>query len=120
MSSGLRLRASNVRGSMSIPSDEADGGRAAQRVDQRRSGVPQAVAAAGLEHDVARLVLFGDPERALEGAQRAAGAVEDLEGLVGAESHGPGSELDLHGLPPSLWLAFGMRSMHAVRRALKR
>src|SRR5882724_9798625 len=77
---------------MAVLSDQRNCGFAAERVDDRNAEMTQAVAAAGLQHDVLRLVLLGDPHRAFERIHRAAGAIQHLEGLVRAESHGPGSQ----------------------------
>src|SRR4051812_28692882 len=62
-----------------LPSAEGDGGFAAERIHERGSRVPKPIAVAGLEHDVAHLVLFGDPQGALERAYRAACAVDHFE-----------------------------------------
>src|SRR5712691_10626917 len=78
---------------MAVLSGERNRGFAAERVDDRNTEVAQAVAAAGLEHDVLRLVFLGDPHRAFECTYRAAGAVHHLEGLVRGEAHGPGFQL---------------------------
>src|SRR5712691_7805546 len=75
---------------MAVPSDKGNCGFAAERVDDRDAEMAQAVAAAGLQHDVLRLVFLGDPHRAFERNDCAAGAVHHLEGLVRAEPHGPG------------------------------
>src|SRR4026209_2809991 len=88
-------------------SAEDDGGFPARRIHERGSRVLQPVAVARLEHDVARLVLFGDPKGALERAQRRDGAGDPLEGLVGAQSDCPRSELDVHDAVPlaCVWYA---------------
>src|SRR5512145_962534 len=65
-----------------VLSGKRHGGVAATGVDQRDAALAQAIAGARLEHDVARLVLFGDPHRALDRAYRAARAVDDPQGLV--------------------------------------
>src|SRR6266478_2649090 len=101
---------------MAVLSDQRNCGFAAERVDDRDAEMAQAVAAAGLQHDVLRLVFLGDPHGAFQGAHGAAGAVHHLEGLVRAEPYGPGVQFDTH----LALLAFGMRSMHACGRGLKR
>src|SRR6266850_2152636 len=77
-------------------SRERHGGAAAERVDQRDAALAQAVRFTGGQHDVVRLVLFGDPDGAFDGRDRAAGAVDHLEGLVGRQSHGALLQLQCH------------------------
>src|SRR5687768_4243948 len=72
---------------MTFPLCERHGGLAAERVDDGQAAMLQAVAAALLEDDVLGLVLLGDPHRAFHGADGAAGAVGDLEGLVRPQLH---------------------------------
>src|SRR5712692_10005328 len=97
-------------------SGERDRRRAAERIDNRYTALPQPVTAAWLEDDVLGLVLFRDPDRAFDRAHRAAGAVDHLQRLVGAEPDGPGFHFDAHGA----LLAFDLLRMHSVHRGLKR
>src|SRR5262245_23873877 len=79
-------------------SGKRHGGAAAERIDDGQPGVLQPVAGSRREHDVARLVFLGDPHRAFDGAHRAAGAVPQLQGLVGSQLHCTCFEFESHRL----------------------
>src|SRR5688572_10668709 len=81
---------------MGFLSGERNGGLA-ERLDHGNAALAQPVAAAGLDHDVARPVFLGDPYRGILGAYRAAHAVHDFQHLAPPELQGAGPEFDPHG-----------------------
>src|SRR4029079_1511732 len=90
--------------------------RAAQRVNDRETGVAQLVALAFFENDVLQLVVLGNPDRALQGADGAARSVVHLEQLAVVQSQAAGLKFEFHvGL-----LVVGMRMVHPCCIALKR
>src|SRR3954464_8840968 len=100
---------------MAVLSGDRNGGFAAERVDDGNAVVAQPITAARLQDDVLGVVFLGDPDGAFERADRAAGGVQDLEGLVRSQLYRALLHFEFHGAP-----FFRMRRMHPWERALKR